>query len=956
MRFRVLGPVALHAEEWLVPGPGLRCTLLGTLLAARSSAVSADALVETMWGEVPGDGAHARLQVHVHRLRRLLTDGDQLVREGSGYRLRLAPGDLDAAVFDDLADQVLDRVRAPEEVAALAAEALELWHGEAFEGAVGDLIDAEVARLNDRRRAVLEAKFAARLQQGEHREILDEVRHAAQADPLHEGLQAQLMAALAAAGRRSEALAAYRTTRRELVEELGIEPGHQLRSLHESILLGGQANTPDPPRPRQLPAPPPVLVGREEQLDRLDELMPAGDAGGTVLLTGAPGIGKTALALTWAHTRAERFTDGQLYVDLQGFGPGDPLPAGRVLTAFLRALGGPADAQHWPIPEQTTLLRSLVHGRRLLVLLDNAASVEQVRPLLAASAGCVVLVTSRLSLSGLALHCGARTLELPHLGEDSARELLGTALGEGTEAPTLAPLLECCAGLPLALAIVAERARFAPSTTAADLVDQITAAARRLDRFDLGEEDASLRSILSWSYRSLTPQAQLVFRSIGAFPGRRPDVGALAAISGMDYESAARAVDELVRAHLVSAEDLALRQHDLLRDLAAELAQAHGPALDEQTATRLVAYWAVRAAQARPRFAPEPVGALEVPELTAIDAPDFTDDERARRWVREHLLTMVEAAHLVPARPYPPFDRVLCVLSRMMSPIVAATGATVTIAPLTGAAQEAAERSGKTLDVVRARLQHATSLSGSDPQAAVTAFRTAIAFALQAGLSEQAAIGTGNLGRLLDRADDRQAAVEHYEEAARLAESAGAEPQANLWRCNIASTTVAAGDLASAEHHARLALEEAERLRSDREITAAAAVLGTVALHRGALDIAERRAVQAIEHARAKGLVFREADAELLFGGIAAERADVEAAADHFRRAVRLASEVRRLDIVVEAYLAWAEALAEHGSVDARSCLAEAGAVAQRSMERASMAAVQAKSYSVEQMLAGRAS
>src|SRR5699024_10942260 len=427
--------------------------------------------------------------------------------EGSGYRLRLAPGDLDAAVFDDLADQVLDRVRAPEEVAALVAEALVLWHGEAFEGAVGDLIDAEVARLNDRRRAVLEAKVAARLQQGEHREILDEVRHAAQADPLHEGLQAQLMAALAAAGRCSEALAAYRTTRRELVEELGIEPGHQLRSLHESILLGGQANTPDPPRPRQLPAPPPVLVGREEQLDRLDELMPAGDAGGTVLLTGAPGIGKTALALTWARARAERFTDGQLYVDLQGFGPGDPLPAGRVLTAFLRALGGPADAQHWPIPEQTTLLRSLVHGRRLLVLLDNAASVEQVRPLLAASAGCVVLVTSRLSLSGLALHCGARTLELPHLGEDSARELLGTALGEGTEPPTLAPLLECCAGLPLALAIVAERARFAPSTTAADLVDQITAAARRLDRFDLGEEDASLRSILSWSYRSLTPQA-----------------------------------------------------------------------------------------------------------------------------------------------------------------------------------------------------------------------------------------------------------------------------------------------------------------------------------------------------------------------------------------------------------------------------------------------------------------
>src|SRR5699024_8611177 len=175
---------------------------------------------------------------------------------------------------------------------------------------------------------------------GEHREILDEVRRAARAEPLHEGLQAQLMATLAASGRRSEALAAYRTTRRELVEELGIEPGHQLRSLHETILLGSETSTLAPPRPRQLPARPTELVGREAELDRLDELMPAGDAGGAVLLTGAPGIGKTALALTWGHSRAERFTDGQLYVDLQGFGPGDPLPAGRVLTAFLRALGG----------------------------------------------------------------------------------------------------------------------------------------------------------------------------------------------------------------------------------------------------------------------------------------------------------------------------------------------------------------------------------------------------------------------------------------------------------------------------------------------------------------------------------------------------------------------------------------------------------------------------------------
>ena len=958
MKFRVLGPVALRAEDWLVPGPGLRSTLLGALLAARGAPVSADALVEAMWGESPGEGAHSRLQVHVHRLRRLLDDADavQLAREGAGYRLYLDAGELDAEVFDDLADRVLDRETAADEAAVLAAHALELWQGDAFEGVSGDLVDAEAARLTERRRAVLQAKFAARLQRGEHREILDEVRSAAGAHPLHEGLQAQLMSTLAAAGRRSDALAAYRDTREKLVDELGIEPGRQLRSLHEQILLGGETAEAGPPRPHQLPPAPATLVGREEELAQVDRALPVGGPGGTVVLTGAPGIGKTALALTWAHRRADAFADGQLYVDLQGFGPGDPLPPDRVLLALLRALGAPADAHSWPLSEQTTLLRSLTHDRRLLVLLDNAASAEQVRPLLAASAGCAVLVTSRLSLSGLALHAGAHTIEVPLLSAERAGELIGGALGPDVGPEDLGPLLECCAGLPLALAIVAERARSTPNSTAAGLMAEIAATEDRLDRFDVGEEDGSLRNILTWSYQSLSETAQLVFRAMGAFPGFGPDVGALAAISEQGYRATARAVDELVRAHLVTAEDVSLRQHDLLRDLAAELAEAQGPALDQPALTRLIAYWAVRAGQARSRFVPEPAGVLDVPELEQIDAPDFTDDERARQWVRHHLPTMVGAASLVPAQPRPPFDRVLSVLSRMLSAITAATGASTRVAPLAAAALEAVERSGGTLDVVRARMQYATSLDLRDQEAVVTAFREGISCALQAALPEQAAIGTGNLGLRMGRAGDAQAAIEHYEEAARLAESAGAEFQANFWRCNIASSALRTGDLAAADRHARRALAEARRLGSDREITAASGVLADVALRRGDVATAESWAVQAAEHARAKGLAYREADAEVLFGGIAALRGQLEAANGHFRRAVRLASEVGRLDIVVEAYLAWADALAQRGSPDARSCLTEAGAVAQQSMQRASLVAVRQKTQEVERLLAAQAS
>src|SRR5699024_1815878 len=203
-------------------------------------------------------------------------------------------------------------------------------------------------------------------------------------------------------------------------------------------------------------------------------------------------------------------------------------------------------------------------------------------------AGCSVVITSRLSLSALTLHDGARPVEVPHLTGQQGRELLAGTVGCDTDAQDLQPLVECCAGLPLALAIVGERARSTPGASPADLVAEIAATEDRLDRFDLGAGDGSLRSILTWSYESLSTEAQLVFRSIGAFPGRGPDVGALAAISGVDHKTMARGADELVRAHLVSGGGVGLGQHDLLRDLAAELAQREGPDLDQEAVQRLL--------------------------------------------------------------------------------------------------------------------------------------------------------------------------------------------------------------------------------------------------------------------------------------------------------------------------------------------------------------------------------
>lgn len=952
MRFRVLGPVALRAPDWTVPGPGLRSTLLAALLAARGGTVSADALAEMMWGESPGEGARARLQVHVHRLRRLLGDEGALRREGAGYRLVLAPDDLDADAFDELADRALDRQTGPEEVAASAAAALALWHGEPFEGVTGDLVDAEAVRLADRRRAVLEAGFAARLRLGEHREILDEVRSAAAADPLHEGLQVQLMATLAAAGRRSDALAVYRDTRELLVEELGIEPGQQLRSLHEAILLGDEATESDPPRPHQLPSAPAQLVGRQEQLELVDQAIPAG-RGGTVVLTGAPGIGKTALALTWAHRHAESFPDGQLYVDLQGFGPGEPLRPERVLVAFLRSLGAPADAHGWPLTEQTTLLRSLTHGRQLLMLLDNAASAEQVRPLLTASAGCTVMITSRLSLSGLALHAGARTIEVPHLTEDLARELLRGALGQESGPEALRPLLECCGGLPLALAIVAERARSTPGVTARGLVAEIAATGARLDRFDLGEEDGSLRSILTWSYQSLSRDAQLIFRTIGAFPGRGPDVGALAAISGVDHRTTARAVDELIRAHLVTSGGVGLGQHDLLRDLAVELAEQEGPHLDQQAVQRLLTYYAVVTRGVQTRSLPDSVPDWEQNVLVPVWTPEFTDDEHAGSWLDHHLRTIVGFADLAEQLEEASIDQMILMLSRAMCAIGVSGGGMGHLTPLVAAASRASKRTGQSLDIVRADVNYGTALAGSgDLERATDILLVAADLALESGHLKEAAIGTGNLGWVKGQNGHHHAALRHYRKACQLATAAGNARGANLWRGNVAAVLLDTEQLTEADECAIEVLAEATRLGADREKAAALAVRGSVALRRGQLGAAARYAGESLACSQAAPLLFRRADAEVLLGSIAAARGATEVAIEHFRAGIGLAQRGGRPDIAVDALLEWADILVRQGSADALSCLTEAADLAHRSGMFTRVEDIRAKTEEARQAVA----
>jgi tetratricopeptide (TPR) repeat protein len=341
---------------------------------------------------------------------------------------------------------------------------------------------------------------------------------------------------------------------------------------------------------RQLPANVAGFTGRRAFLKELDRLLDSDRS--TVVITaiaGTGGVGKTALAVHWAHQVADRFPDGQLYVNLRGYDPGEPMPAAAALDLFLRALGVeqvPVDSD-----QRAARYRSELAGRRLLIVLDNARSADQVRPLLPGSAGCVVLVTSRDNLAGLVARDGAERLVLDRLADAEALDLLDRLLGPELvlgEPAACAELVRLCAGLPLALRVAAERVPQRGPAAFTDLVAELAEEARRLDLLDAeGDPLVDVRSVFSWSYRALDPAPAGLFGLLGLAPG--PDIGppAVASLAGAAGPAAARLLGRLVAAHLVEEHRPGrYRMHDLVRLYAAEQAERDLPAADRAAAER----------------------------------------------------------------------------------------------------------------------------------------------------------------------------------------------------------------------------------------------------------------------------------------------------------------------------------------------------------------------------------
>jgi DNA-binding SARP family transcriptional activator len=624
---RLLGPVEVRTVDgWITAAPQQR--LLLAFLALRVGQVTpVGDIVDGIWPEAPPASARASIQVMVTRVRHILADlpGGEIERCGDGYRLAIAPGSIDLHQFRSLAQTGRD---APDAMAAIAAfdQALALWRGPALADLAGTAtIEAIRFALAEERLSAAQDRISALLTAGRDRQAAEELTGLMIAHPLAERLAGLLMVALCRCGRQADALQVFRDLRVRLSSELAIEPGRQVQDLHRQILTGDLAlsaiagwlrRPPDHlPRgedlaaaerlsyqvPRQLPTGVARFVGRTAELQTLDSLAErAASSDGSVpicAVSGMAGVGKTALAVKWSHQVAHGFPDGQLYLNLRTSGPsGSPVRPTDAIRGFLDAVGIPRDRRPTDIEAQAALYRSALADKRMLVVLDDVADEEQVRPLLPGSSGCLVLTTSRRRLTGLAACEGARLIDLDVMSQQEALELLAVRLGSeliGLEPETANQLAISCGRLPLALCIASVRVTGAPPLDPAVLATQMAEARGCLDALDAGEGAGNIRAVFSSSYRNLSRPAAKMFRLLTVHPGPDIGLGAAASLAGRQVVQASRILAELTRAHVIT-EHLPGRWifHDLLRAYATERAQCEEDQAELDAATlRLLDYY-----------------------------------------------------------------------------------------------------------------------------------------------------------------------------------------------------------------------------------------------------------------------------------------------------------------------------------------------------------------------------
>jgi DNA-binding SARP family transcriptional activator/tetratricopeptide (TPR) repeat protein len=611
MEFRLLGPMEVeHAGVGASLGRRRERCLLGLLLLEPGTAMPARRLLDLLWDDEPPDTGLGQLRSNISRLRTRLKacgggDATQIQTHGSGYSIHVDPERVDVHRFRRLlaeaADEPDDAVRAERLRAALA-----LWRGPVLADVMTDQLRERVASgLAELRLSAFERLAEVDLRAGRAREVVTELTELTAQHPLRERLTALLMTAHVQTGSHAEASRAYHRMRERLAGELGLDPSAELRELHDRILRqnrtaevssgGATPVRPDPIGvPAQLPADIPHFTGRDEPLRRLDALLSSAGAGtGAVVISGTAGVGKTALAVHWAHRVRHRFPDGQLYVNLRGFDPsGTGMDPAEAVRSFLDTLGVPAPRIPAQLDAQAALYRTLLADKRMLVLLDNASDPDQVRPLLPGAGASLALITSRAQLTGLIVTEGAHLLPLDLLTPDEAGDLLTRRIGTArasAEPQAVEEISARCARLPLAVAVVGARASTLPHLPLAAIAADLREARHRLDVLTTGDTASDLRAVFSSSYRTLTADAARLFRLLGLHPG--PEVAAPAAgsLAALPASRVGPLLVELTRAHLIT-EPAPGRYafHDLLRSYARQLAEQSDPDDQRHAATQRV--------------------------------------------------------------------------------------------------------------------------------------------------------------------------------------------------------------------------------------------------------------------------------------------------------------------------------------------------------------------------------
>ncbi|MBE8478035.1 AfsR/SARP family transcriptional regulator [Streptomyces sp. 3R004] len=681
VRYSLLGTVrATRGDTEIDVGPPKRLALLALLLLRAPGPLTLGEAVDILWdGESPPSAANV-VHRHIGALRRTLepelrsrSNAAHLVRAADGYRLLVDTSSSDLLRFRDLRAQAQLALRdgAPAEAAQDFIDALRLWRGPIV--AAGTSVARHpvftsvghefVATVKEAADAVLNAAPALT------EEVLTVLRNALENHPFDEALHARAIAALAATGRQAEALRQFETIRDALAEELGVEPGPELRAAQQHLLQRRTSRSPDSPlplpaepgRPSQLPADCASFAGRREPLSQCLELLPIeGESRPptmTAAICGMAGVGKTTLAVHWAHLIADHFPDGQLHIDLQGHHPSrPPLDPAEAISEILGALGVEHDHTHAGTAALAALYRSALSGRRLLLVLDDAENCEQVRPLLPATPGCVAVVTSRRRLEGLAVTDNARVITLEPMTRAEGLELLDRRLGTDrirAEHTTAEEIVELVGGLPLALAVTGARALAQPRFPLVSLAARLQDADDCLDALSCHDDRTDIRSSFHRSYDALSSSAARLFRLLSLHPSR--DIGMPAAVSmaGTDPRRTRQDVAELMDHHLL-VELTAGRYtcHELLRTYARELgAVLDSPAARSEALARMVEHYLYSADAATARLAPHRGTVLLPPPRPGVRPERFNGHADAAEWIVAEQYLLPELVRSIENHP-----------------------------------------------------------------------------------------------------------------------------------------------------------------------------------------------------------------------------------------------------------------------------------------------------------------